>query len=74
MNLYDDEVLPEDTLGMKVTSGVVKIIKDDSNLIGISIGGGAPLCPCVYVVAAWIHTCVISHICSTDVPDPCAGV
>ena len=56
MNLYDDELLPEDTLGMKVTSGVVKIIKDDSNLIGISIGGGAPLCPCVYVVQVFDGT------------------
>ena len=36
--------------GMTVTSGVVNIDKDDSNLIGISIGGGAPLCPCLYVV------------------------
>ena len=36
--------------GMTVTSGVVTIKKDDSNLIGISIGGGAPLCPCLYVV------------------------
>ena len=43
MNLFDDDVLPEDTLGMKITSGAVKILKDDSNLIGISIGGGAPL-------------------------------
>ncbi|EEC14787.1 protein kinase C alpha binding protein, putative [Ixodes scapularis] len=36
--------------GMTVTSGSVVIQKDDSNLIGISIGGGAPLCPCLYVV------------------------
>ena len=35
---------------MTVTSGVVTIKKDESNLIGISIGGGAPLCPCLYVV------------------------
>ena len=56
MNLYDDEILPEDTLGMKITSGVVKIIKDESNLIGISIGGGAPLCPCVYVVQVFDGT------------------
>lgn len=36
--------------GMKVTSGIIKLIKDDDNLIGISIGGGAPNCPCLYVV------------------------
>ena len=36
--------------GMTVTSGVVTISKDSGNLIGISIGGGAPLCPCLYIV------------------------
>ena len=35
---------------MRITSGKVVIRKDDGNLIGISIGGGAPLCPCLYVV------------------------
>ena len=35
---------------MTVTSGVVTISKDSGNLIGISIGGGAPLCPCLYIV------------------------
>ena len=50
-----------------VTSGCVTIIKDDTNLIGISIGGGAPMCPCLYIVqvditliknqtnTSWIH-------------------
>ena len=36
--------------GMTITSGTVAIKKDDSKLIGISIGGGAPYCPCLYVV------------------------
>ena len=36
--------------GMTVTSGSVTLTKDEKNLIGISIGGGAPLCPCLYVV------------------------
>ena len=36
--------------GMTVTSGTVVINKDSGNLIGISIGGGAPLCPCLYIV------------------------
>lgn len=35
---------------MTVTSGSVLIKKDKTNLIGISIGGGAPLCPCLYIV------------------------
>lgn len=42
--------------GMTVTSGVVTIVKDDSNLIGISIGGGAPLCPCLYIVQVFDNT------------------
>ncbi|GFV69676.1 PRKCA-binding protein [Trichonephila clavipes] len=42
--------LMEDRMGMTVTSGSVTLQKDDRNLIGISIGGGAPLCPCLYVV------------------------
>lgn len=40
----------EDKMGMTVTSGSVTIRKDANNLIGISIGGGAPLCPCLYIV------------------------
>lgn len=40
----------EDKLGLTVSSGQVKIFKDQSNLIGISIGGGAPNCPCLYVI------------------------
>lgn len=35
---------------MTVTSGTVIIKKDQTNLIGISIGGGAPYCPCLYIV------------------------
>ena len=36
--------------GMTVTSGSVSLQKDSQNLIGISIGGGAPYCPCLYIV------------------------
>jgi len=44
--------------GLKVTSGSVTIIKDEStNMIGISIGGGAPNCPCLYIV----QVCDESH-------------
>ena len=41
---------------MTVTSGVVTIVKDEGNLIGISIGGGAPNCPCLYVVQVFDNT------------------
>ncbi|GLG95766.1 PRKCA-binding protein [Gryllus bimaculatus] len=46
----------EDRMGMTVTSGSVCIRKDTSNLIGISIGGGAPLCPCLYIVQVFDNT------------------
>lgn len=46
----------EDRMGMTVTSGVVSIKKDSTNLIGISIGGGAPLCPCLYIVQVFDNT------------------
>lgn len=46
----------EDTRGMTVTSGSVTLTKDEKNLIGISIGGGAPLCPCLYVVQIFDNT------------------
>ncbi|KAK3744538.1 hypothetical protein RRG08_056675 [Elysia crispata] len=46
----------EDHMGMTVTSGHVVLKKDTQNLIGISIGGGAPLCPCLYVVQVFDNT------------------
>ncbi|KAK7112730.1 PRKCA-binding protein-like isoform X2 [Littorina saxatilis] len=59
--LYGDknkhQALPwEDPMGMTVTSGAVTLKKDTQNLIGISIGGGAPLCPCLYVVQVFDNT------------------
>ncbi|PVD38684.1 hypothetical protein C0Q70_01304 [Pomacea canaliculata] len=48
--------IEEDKLGMTVTSGSVSLKKDTQNLIGISIGGGAPLCPCLYVVQVFDNT------------------
>ncbi|XP_036222290.1 PRKCA-binding protein isoform X2 [Bactrocera oleae] len=42
--------------GMTVTVSSVVITKDQSNLIGISIGGGAPLCPCLYIVQVFDGT------------------
>ncbi|KPU73785.1 uncharacterized protein Dana_GF14205, isoform B [Drosophila ananassae] len=46
----DDFFFEEDKMGMTVTTNSVVITKDQSNLIGISIGGGAPMCPCLYIV------------------------
>ncbi|XP_016987849.1 PRKCA-binding protein isoform X2 [Drosophila rhopaloa] len=46
----DDFFFEEDKMGMTVTTNAVVITKDQSNLIGISIGGGAPMCPCLYIV------------------------
>ncbi|CAH8613915.1 unnamed protein product [Heterobilharzia americana] len=46
----------ENKLGMTVTSGCVKLKKDAQNLVGISIGGGAPYCPCLYVVQIFDST------------------
>ena len=40
----------ETSRGMTITTGSVVLEKDGSNLIGISIGGGAPYCPCLYIV------------------------
>ena len=39
-----------------VTSGSITLAKDQSNLIGISIGGGAPMCPCLYIVQVFDNT------------------
>ena len=50
--------------GMMVTSGCVTIIKDDTNLIGISIGGGAPMCPCLYIVQVGIPFNFNTHLIS----------
>ncbi|XP_034826259.1 PRKCA-binding protein isoform X5 [Maniola hyperantus] len=57
MQEYDDDYFfEEDKMGMTVTSGNVVLNKDEKNLIGISIGGGAPLCPCLYIVQIFDNT------------------
>ncbi|CAH1132468.1 unnamed protein product [Ceutorhynchus assimilis] len=56
LDLEYDYFLEEDKMGMTVTSGSVTIKKDENNLIGISIGGGAPLCPCLYIVQIFDNT------------------
>ena len=52
----DDWGIEEDKLGMTTVSGTVTLSKDSQNLIGISIGGGAPFCPCLYVVQVFDNT------------------
>jgi hypothetical protein len=42
--------------GMTLTSGTCTLKKDAQNLVGISIGGGAPLCPCLYIVQIFDNT------------------
>ncbi|CAF1169375.1 unnamed protein product [Rotaria sordida] len=48
--------MEENTLGMTITSGTCTLKKDEKNLIGISIGGGYPCCPCLYVVQIFDNT------------------
>ncbi|XP_030238755.1 PRKCA-binding protein isoform X2 [Drosophila navojoa] len=52
----DDDFFYEDKMGMTVSTNAVVITKDQSNLIGISIGGGAPMCPCLYIVQVFDGT------------------
>ncbi|CAI5447007.1 unnamed protein product [Caenorhabditis angaria] len=40
----------EDRMGLKIQSETIELTKDEKGLVGISIGGGSPYCPCVYVV------------------------
>ncbi|KAK8404542.1 hypothetical protein O3P69_007654 [Scylla paramamosain] len=59
MDLEDDFCLEEDKLSfifVDLELGTVTLEKNDSNLIGISIGGGAKLCPCLYVVQVFDNT------------------
>jgi hypothetical protein len=54
--IINNNLICEHFRGMTVTSGSVTIKKDVNNLIGISIGGGAPLCPCLYIVQIFDNT------------------
>ena len=42
--------------GMALTSGTCTLKKDNQNLVGVSIGGGYPFCPCVYIVQIFDNT------------------
>ena len=54
--MMEDYIMEEDKLGMTTLSGTVRLKKDDKNLVGISIGGGAPRCPCLYIVQVFDNT------------------
>ncbi|KAJ8332263.1 hypothetical protein SKAU_G00427460 [Synaphobranchus kaupii] len=51
-----DYELEEDKLGIPTVPGTVSLQKDAQNLIGISIGGGAQYCPCLYIVQVFDNT------------------
>ncbi|XP_051571816.1 PRKCA-binding protein-like isoform X1 [Myxocyprinus asiaticus] len=51
-----DYELDEDKLGIPTVPGTVTLKKDTQNLIGISIGGGAQFCPCLYIVQVFDNT------------------
>ncbi|CAF90434.1 unnamed protein product [Tetraodon nigroviridis] len=51
-----DYELEEDKLGIPTVPGTVSLKKDSNNLIGISIGGGAQYCPCLYIVQVFDNT------------------
>lgn len=51
-----DYELEEDKLGIPTVPGTVCLKKDGNNLIGISIGGGAQYCPCLYIVQVFDNT------------------
>lgn len=42
--------------GMTLTSGTCTLKKDNQNLVGVSIGGGYPYCPCVFIVQVFDNT------------------
>ncbi|XP_051899000.1 PRKCA-binding protein [Pristis pectinata] len=51
-----DFEIEEDKLGIPTVPGRVTLKKDSQNLIGISIGGGAQYCPCLYIVQVFDNT------------------
>ena len=56
-----------------MSSGQVVLNKDSQNLIGISIGGGAPRCPCLYVVQVFDNT-TAAKVASLVAGDEIVGV
>ncbi|MGH0189382.1 UNVERIFIED_CONTAM: hypothetical protein FKN15_035232 [Acipenser sinensis] len=56
--------------GIPTVPGTVTLKKDPQNLIGISIGGGAQYCPCLYIVQSSYAGPLVSPA-STDEPPWC---
>ena len=44
------------TNNLRLTADVIEIEKDNKGRIGIAIGGGAPNCPCLYIVQIFENT------------------
>lgn len=53
--------------GIPTVPGTVCLKKDGNNLIGISIGGGAQYCPCLYIVQV-SEELLITSVCDTALP------
>lgn len=48
--------------GIPTVPGTVTLKKDSQNLIGISIGGGAQYCPCLYIVQVGTRGGKMKHL------------
>lgn len=55
--------------GIPTVPGKVTLQKDAQNLIGISIGGGAQYCPCLYIVQV-LSALEVGGRCSRGKPPP----
>lgn len=44
------------TNNLRLTADVIEIEKNSKGQIGIAIGGGSPICPCLYVVQIFENT------------------
>uniref|UniRef100_A0A674BZ93 PRKCA-binding protein n=1 Tax=Salmo trutta TaxID=8032 RepID=A0A674BZ93_SALTR len=51
-----DSETSQDQGGIPTVPGTISLKKDAQNLIGISIGGGAQYCPCLYIVQVFDNT------------------
>lgn len=61
--------------GIPTVPGTVTLKKDSQNLIGISIGGGAQFCPCLYIVQViYVTYALITGHTSTLTSSDCGTV
>lgn len=58
MNYLYFENFDLSSANVKLSADVAEIVKDDEGHIGIAIGGGAPFCPCLYVVQVFENSSV----------------